>query len=211
MKPTVFIKRFALAAAIASLSTFVVAQVGTTSSNPSNDMVGQSSQQSDTGSQPVSTRLSPIDQAFVRDAAQGGKAEVELGHLAEQKAENPQVKQFAERMVRDHGKANEQLDQLAANEGIQLPSKLDAKDQMTMDELSKLSGSEFDKAYMSDMLKDHKMDISQFKHEDRSGSNPQVKQFASQTLPVLESHLREAEKVAPATRTAANQGMKGAE
>lgn len=203
-KPTVILTRFALALAIAGLPAIAFGQAGTTSSNSSNDM----GQQSNMANAPVSTKLSPMDKSFMRDAAQGNKAEVMLGKMAADKATNPEVKQFAERMIRDHSKAEEQLEQLADNEGVQLPPQPAAQAKMTDDELQKLSGDQFDKAYMSDMLKDHKKDIAAFRQEDQSGNNPQVKEFAANILPILESHLREAKKVAPTTGVAANSGMK---
>jgi putative membrane protein len=129
------------------------------------------------------------DQKFVKEAAVGGLAEVQLGKLAEQKASSPAVKQFAQRMVQDHSKANDQLKQVAEKEGVAIPSSLDSKHQKRIDKLSKLSGSEFDKAYIKDQLKDHKKDVSEFKDEANHGTKPDVKNFASETLPTLEQHL----------------------
>ena len=137
------------------------------------------------------------DRHFMDKAAQGGMAEVELGQLAQQNAQNADVKAFAQRMVTDHSKANDQLKQLASQQGVSLPTTLDAKDQATKDKLSKLHGAEFDKAYMQDMVKDHKKDVAEFKHEANMAKTPALKDWASQTLPTLESHLQEAEKVAP--------------
>jgi len=200
--PTVTLTRFALVCVIAALPALAFGQVGTTSSNSSNDM----GQQSTMGNTPVSTKLSPMDNAFIRDSAQDNKAQIMLGELAEKKATNADVKQFAERMVRDHDKIEERLEQLADNEGVELPRNPAPRANMTDDELQKLSGKQFDKAYMSHMLNDHTQDVSAFKHEEQQGSNPQVKEFAEKTLPTLESHLQEAQKVAPET----GAGMKNA-
>jgi putative membrane protein len=139
--------------------------------------------------------LSAGDQMFVKKAAQGGMAEVQLGQLATQKASSQDVKQFGQRMVDDHSKGNEQLKQLAESKGVHLPQKLSAKDRETMDSLSKLSGKQFDKAYMADMVKDHREDIAEFHHESASGSDTQVKEFAKGALPMLDSHLKQAEKI----------------
>ncbi len=130
------------------------------------------------------------DDAFVKKAAEGGLAEVELGNLAKQKAQSDQVKQFADRMVTDHGKANDQLKTLAQNKNITLPSDLSAKDKALRDRLSKLSGDRFDKAYMQAMVKDHTTDVNEFRHESKSAKDPDVKAFAAQTLPTLEDHLK---------------------
>jgi putative membrane protein len=129
------------------------------------------------------------DKKFVKDAALGGMAEVELGKLATQKAASEAVKQFGQKMVDDHTKANDQLKEVASKENITIPDSLDSKHQSRIEKLSKLSGPDFDKAYIKDQVKDHKQDVSEFKNEANAGSDPNVKQFASNTLPILEQHL----------------------
>jgi putative membrane protein len=141
------------------------------------------------------------DQKFVMDAAKGGMAEVELGKLAQDKGSNDQVKNFGKRMADDHGKANDELQTLARNKNITLPSDLDPKDKATKDRLSKLSGPAFDRAYMAAMLQDHKKDVSEFKRESTSGHDPDVKAFAAKTLPTLEEHLRLAQDTEKAVGT----------
>ncbi len=133
------------------------------------------------------------DHTFATKAAQGGLAEVQLGNLAKDKASSPDVKSFGERMVTDHSKANDELKQIAAKKNITLPTTMDAKSQATYDRLSKLSGAEFDRAYMKDMVTDHRMDVNEFKKESEHGSDPDFKSFAGKTLPTLEEHLRMAE------------------
>jgi putative membrane protein len=144
-----------------------------------------------------SSQLSAMDKHFVRKAAQGGLAEVELGKLATQKASSDDVKKFGQRMVDDHTKANDQLKQLAQQKGIDLPTQPDAKDKATMDRLQKLSGDQFDKAYMQTMVKDHTKDVSEFQKASQSAKDPDVKNFAAQTLPTLQDHLKEAKNIAP--------------
>ena len=130
------------------------------------------------------------DKTFARNAAQGGMAEVKLGRLAEEKGANQDVKNFGKRMVEDHSAANEKLKGVASKEGITLPTTLSRQDQMTYDHLSKLSGDAFDRAYAKDMVQDHQQDIAAFKTEARSGKNSSIKEFASDTLPTLEEHLK---------------------
>jgi putative membrane protein len=129
------------------------------------------------------------DKKFVKESALGGMTEVELGKLAAQKASSDAVKQFGQRMVDDHSKANDQLKQVAGKSNIEIPASLDSKHQSRIDKLSKLSGPAFDKAYVKDQVKDHKHDVDEFKSEAQNGSDPNVKQFAMQTLPTLEEHL----------------------
>jgi putative membrane protein len=133
------------------------------------------------------------DNTFVNKAANGGMAEVKLGTLATQKAANADVKAFGQRMVDDHSKANDELKQLASQKGITLPTNIDAKEQAKYDRLSKLSGAEFDREYMKEMVSDHHTDVSEFRHESQSGSDPDVKAWAAKTLPTLEQHLQMAE------------------
>ncbi len=134
------------------------------------------------------------DHNFAIKAAQGGMAEVKLGQLAQQNGENPAVKAFGQRMVTDHTKANDDLKSVAARKGMMLPSDLDAHDQATYDRLSKLNGAAFDKAYMRDMVADHRTDVAEFRHESEQGTDPEIKAFAARTLPVLEEHLKLAEE-----------------
>lgn len=141
------------------------------------------------------------DQTFVTKAARGGLAEVELGNLAKQKASSDQVKQFGDRMVSDHSKANSDLKTLAQNKNITLPTDLSAKDKALRDRLSKLSGDQFDRAYMQAMVKDHTKDVNEFRRESQSAKDPDVKAFAAKTLPTLEEHLQLAQQDAKAVAT----------
>jgi putative membrane protein len=100
-------------------------------------------------------------------------------------------------MVDDHTKATEQLKQVAAEKNIDLPQNLDAKDKATKTRLEKLSGEQFDKAYMRNMVKDHQKDVAEFEHASKTIKDPAIKSFAEQTLPTLRDHLKEAEKIAP--------------
>lgn len=153
------------------------------------------------------------DITFVRKAAIGGMAEVKLGQLAQEKGSNEQVKAFGKRMETDHAKAGDELMQVAAKDNITLPNGLDAKNQATYDKLSKLSGSQFDRAYMRSMVMDHEEDIAEFKREASTGKNADVKNFASQTLPTLEDHLKQARQVATAVgaTASAKQGTSATE
>jgi putative membrane protein len=153
-----------------------------------------------------SAGMGNTDTAFVEKAARGGLAEVELGQLAVQKASSQEVKQFAQRMVDDHTKANEQLKQVAAQEHIDLPQQPNAKDKATKARLEKLSGERFDKAYMSDMVKDHQKDVAEFERESKTSKDAAVKSFAEQTLPTLRDHLKEAQKIAPQQPTTKSSG-----
>ena len=147
------------------------------------------------------------DNTFVMKAARGGMAEVKLGQLAVDKASSEDVKKFGQTMVDDHSKANDELKQIAAGKGINLPDSLDSKHQATYDRLSKLSGATFDRAYMKEMVADHKEDVSEFRKESTKGTDPEVKAFAAKTLPTLEHHLEMAQTTEAAVRNGSPKTM----
>lgn len=151
-----------------------------------------------------SNKLSRSDESFVKEAAQGGMMEVELGKLAQQKASSGKVKEFGKRMEDDHGKANSELKQLASAKGVDLPTALEGKQKSTVEKLSKLSGAEFDRQYMTTMVNDHKDDVNKFQSESTKGKDADVKQFAGKILPTLKEHLQLAESTAKDVRTASN-------
>jgi len=138
--------------------------------------------------QPDKEGMNDADKKFVTDAAQGGMAEVKLGQLAADKASDPDVKSFGQKMVEDHGKANDQLKMLATQKNLAMPSDL-GKHQKTYDKLSKLQGADFDKAYVKEMVDDHKKDVKEFQKEAERGQDHDVKKWAAETLPTLQMHL----------------------
>lgn len=141
-------------------------------------------------------KLDSSTEHFMKEAAQGGLAEVTLGQMATSQAESKEVKDFGQRMVTDHSKANEELKKLAALEGVTLPTKMDDNAQATQQRLAKLSGAAFDRAYMEEMVKDHRKDVSDFQQQASRGDDPEVKNWAAQTLPTLEKHLDLAQNTA---------------
>lgn len=129
------------------------------------------------------------DAKFAVEAANGGMAEVEMGKVAEQKATNPRVKKFAEMMVMDHSKANEELMSLAKVKNITLPKTCGPDEQKTINDLSKKSAKDFDKDYVDEMVSDHKKDVKKFQDAIKDAKDPDIKAFATKTLPVLQTHL----------------------
>jgi putative membrane protein len=160
--------------------------------------VAQSNNPSNSTSAKPSPSVPAADAKFLKEAAAGGMAEVDLGQLAIQKAGSDQVKQFGQRMVSDHGKANDQLQELASRKSVRLPKEPDAKEKAEKARLEKLSGDQFDKAYMAHMIADHKKDVAEFQKESSTAHDPDIKNFASQTLPTLQDHLKQAQSIAPA-------------
>ena len=146
--------------------------------------------------------LSAGDRKFLNEAADGGMAEVELGKLAMQKASDENVKKFGQRMVDDHSKANDELRELAKRKGVDLPQTPSAKNQNLKQRLAKLNGPSFDKAYMTDMVTDHREDVAAFQKESNVARDPLVKSFATQTLPTLKEHLKTAQEISSKTTSA---------
>lgn len=109
------------------------------------------------------TNPSQADKKFILAAAQGGMTEVKLGELATRQGVSDEVKGFGRMMVKDHTAINTDLKTLAAQKGVTLPESLDAKHQGMVDKLATLQGVEFDDAYINSMVKDHKMDMNEFK------------------------------------------------
>ncbi len=139
---------------------------------------------------------SPDSTKFSSAAAQGGLTEVELGRLAVQRGSNPAVKSFGQQVIEDHSRANSELKTIATRKNIALPTDLNSDQKATMDKLSKLSGSEFDKEYMSDMVKDHEADAKEFESQANKGTDADIKAFAAKTLPMIQRHLQLARDVA---------------
>jgi len=132
--------------------------------------------------------VSRMDRTFATKAAQGGMAEVQAAKIALQHGVDGDVRMFAQHMLDDHSKANMKLMRIAANQGIALPAHTDAMHQMGLEKLSNLSGSQFDRAYINAMVKDHVATVSLFQHEANTGRNGALRQFASSTLPTLKQH-----------------------
>jgi len=154
------------------------------SANRNSDNTGASGQQAGMGN------MSSQDHDFLMDAAMGGLMEVELGRIAAQKGMSESVKQFGQRMVDDHSKANEELMSLASSKGMTLPTALDEKHQKDVTKLSAMSGAEFDRAYSKMMLSDHNKDVKEFEKQSTKGGDADIKAFASKTLPTLQEHLQ---------------------
>ena len=130
------------------------------------------------------------DQAFVNDAARGGQMEVKLGQLAEQNGSSSEVKEFGARMVKDHTRLNSELGAAAKSVGLTVPSTISAEQQAEYDKLAKLSGNQFDKAYIDLMVKVHTTDLAAFQKEEKSTQNATLKAAVSGAITVIEEHLK---------------------
>ena len=132
------------------------------------------------------------DREFMVKAAQANIGEVKGGQLALTRAVAAPVRDFADHMIKDHSKANYELKTLARGKGVRLPNDTDLKHHQMAHQLAKLSGDPFDRAYTAAMVKGHKEVIAMFRNEAAGGRDPDVKAWASRTLPTLQEHLQHA-------------------
>jgi putative membrane protein len=137
------------------------------------------------------------DQEFVTKAATGNLMEVHMGKLGVERATNANVKQFAQRMVDDHTKANKELLSIADLKKENLPKDLakDKEHEAAMKKFAELKGAEFDRAYMKQMVADHQKTISLFEAQAKNGKDAKLKAFAEKTLPTLREHLKQAQEI----------------
>jgi putative membrane protein len=154
----------------------------------------------DTAAQPnsgtaASSPSTSSDQDFVTKAAQGNSAEVELGKIVAAKSKNPSVKQFAQMMVKDHTAALNELQELAQSRNLNFNDDLPDDAKALQAKLSSDTGKQLDKDYMDGMVEDHQKDVQEFTDKSQTAKDPDVKQWAGKTLPILQKHLEKAQQV----------------
>jgi putative membrane protein len=184
---------------IAALSFSLASPMALAQANSSRAPSGETAGTAKSGS---GANVSDADRKFIEKAAMGGVVEVEMGKLAQQKASSDQVKQFGARMVQDHGKANDELKQLAQSKGVAVPAAPATTHHGEVDKLSKLSGAQFDREFMSHMLSDHRKTVADFKKASESAKDSEVKAFAGKTLPTLQDHLSQAQSIHDTVKSA---------
>jgi putative membrane protein len=151
-----------------------------------------------TSSSAASSSSSPSsnpDQEFVTKAAQGNSAEVELGKIVAAKSKDPNVKQFAQMMVKDHTTALNELQELAQTKNLNFNDDLPDDAKSLQQKLSSDTGKQLDKDYMDGMVEDHQKDVQEFTDKSQNAKDPNVKQWASKTLPTLQKHLEKAQQI----------------
>jgi putative membrane protein len=163
---------------------------GNSESEPAGSKSYETSSQA-RSSQPITA------QSFLKDALEGNSAEVALAQVAERKAQSQELKQFAQTLRKDHQQANQQLQPIAQAHGVTVNQSLDTKHQKKLERFQQMSGSEFDKEYAKDMLKDHQKDISLYERAAQL-TETDVQQYAQKTLPTLRQHLQHAQQTAVA-------------
>jgi putative membrane protein len=202
------LKLFAATAAVAllALSPPAISQTATPGKAPS-------AAPADASRQDRADKLARQDEKFVKEAAEGGMAEVMLGKLAMQKAQDSQVKTLAETIVKDHEAANAQLTAIGSGKGVDMPkatAEMKGDHKKMHDKLAKANGAEFDREYVKGMVDDHKKTIKKFEEQAKDGKDAELKSFAQQTLPKLKQHLQMAEQAQKAMQSQTSQDGRGA-
>ena len=140
-------------------------------------------------------------QTYLAIAAEEQQVSIALGQLAAQRAKSGQVKEFGSMMVEAHKKVRREAEQLASRHDVPLPSKLTREDKQKVDELSQLSGHEFVRAYMNFALHNHEATLEEFRHHVKTLKYPDLREYFTSTLPILESHVEQARRVKNSLQT----------
>jgi putative membrane protein len=135
-----------------------------------------------------------IDRDFIQDQLSDGNAELELARLAQERATRPEVKEFAQMMARDHETAGGELKQIANKHNVQMDTGEQKEHNDLRERLSKLSGAEFDREYMEAMVEEHEEAVNEVERQ-QNADNPEIRQWASKTVPTLRQHLERAQQI----------------
>ncbi|MET0505043.1 MAG: DUF4142 domain-containing protein [Luteibacter sp.] len=142
-------------------------------------------------------KTTAADTDFVRRASSASLTEIALGKLAADQASSGDVKKFAERMVADHTKANEDLGKLAGSKGVQIAVAPEPAQQQEIDRIKALDGAKFDRAYSDAMVRDHKMVTGLYELEAEKGTDVEIRDYARSVLPTLKDHEKLAGSLPP--------------
>lgn len=193
-------KKFSLIPLVAAVLLLAACNGNTNTSSSTSDSTNMSTMNNDTNTNHINSTdttnnnntaatVGNDEKDFAQDAAAGGMMEVQLGNIAEKNASSQAVKDFGRMMVDDHSKLNDQLKDLAAKKNVTLPTAVKDDQQKHIDKLSKETGTNFDKDYVSMMIDDHKKDIAAFKKAGDKMTDPDFKDFVIKALPTLQKHL----------------------
>ena len=143
---------------------------------------------------PAPDHANAQDLLFVRQASLGNRAEVELGKMAQSKGSEAAVKEFAQRMQKEHAQSLERLTKAGRATKVELPKDLDAEHKRVRDELGKLSAAEFDKAYLATQIEAHQRTANLLLWHLSYGQNAGLLRYSADTLPVVLDHLDHAKR-----------------
>lgn len=174
--------------AVAALAALLAAAC---SQSPSGTTASRS-----TTSTATTTAAASTDQSFATQAASMGMSEVAAGRLAAERASSPEVRAFGREMAEDHGRNNDRLRSIASQARMAVPASPDATEAAKLDRLDDLTGQAFDRAFVNQMVASHQDAVRLFERQAAQGSSPELRTYASQTLPHLRAHLADAQALA---------------
>ncbi|MEU5552343.1 DUF4142 domain-containing protein [Micromonospora sp. NPDC047793] len=128
------------------------------------------------------------DTQYLQAVHQVNLYEIAAGELAQQKAENEQVKELAQQFVTDHTELDQSVQDVAGQLNVQLPNEPTPDQRTALDQLNNASGEEFDRLWVTQGLAGHLQAIQATQTEISQGTEPQVVQLAQTALPVLQAH-----------------------
>jgi putative membrane protein len=135
------------------------------------------------------------DSMFLMSTARASAAEEQLSQMAITHAQDPTVRQFAQRVAADHRRMNQELAQVAGQKGLSISEEPDELHQKTAQHLSQLSGNQFDREYMSEMVADHAKMLAKFEDKAKIGQDPHIREWAASKVPAFRQHYKMAQKV----------------
>ncbi|POY37312.1 DUF305 domain-containing protein [Solitalea longa] len=133
------------------------------------------------------------DDKFLAESYQDGIFEIEAAKLAQKNAASAEVKSLAKTIETDHTKANQQISELAIKNSITLTNTLTDKKQSKYNDLAALSGKDFDKKYVNEMVDCHDDAIDAFEKKSKNANSPEIQDFVVKTLPALTAHKAKAD------------------
>jgi putative membrane protein len=155
----------------------------------------------------AASALSRQDQDYFDKLAKANLGEVYAGKIARDKAASPEVKKFAQHMVDDHGKKFEEQRAMAQKKNVALPASAEDKSKDAIKKIERLSGAEFDRAFMQQMVKDHESAVKLVQEIATKADDPELKAAAQKALPDIKQHLQSAQALAANPQAPAKVGM----
>ena len=189
--------RTKLTLALIACAALVASPAVWSQSKDSKDASAKSEQKKDASAKTDQKKggLAGQDRKFFTEMAQANMAEVETGKLAQNKASSDEVKKYAAHMVEDHGKMLQEQQTMAKSKGVQLPKQPKKEHQSALKKLQGLSGEQFDRAYMEQMVKDHERTLKMLQDASKNAKDPELKQAAEKAVPDVQKHLQMAKQI----------------
>ncbi len=136
------------------------------------------------------------DGLFAAAATDGNLSELTLSQLGVQKATDPELKRFSQRMIDEHNRMGQEMATLLAQKGLRVPQMVDVRSQFCAESLAGLSGEEFDRCYAKAQLVAHMDSLAMFEAEAERGLDPNIKALAAKFVPHIKAHLEEIKPIA---------------